>query len=172
VTERQIAWALGHGFVGRPIDTVGALKEGDGAHDEKAVESAARELRAGRNVLLHASLGSSDPRLAAARDLIRRRHMDLEIVARRIGGLLGRTVREILGRAKVPRVAFAGGDSSSYAARALGVESLEMIAPLTPGAPLCRAHAPGSPADGLEIAFKGGQMGTEDYFARLARGGV
>jgi len=171
VTERQIAWALSHGFAGLPVDAARALEDDDGAHDRKTVASAVRELRAGRSVLLHASRGSTDARYAAARKLMKRRHLDLDVVARRIGGLLGRTVREILDRAEVPRVAFAGGDSSSHAARALGVESLEMIAPLTPGAPLCRARAPGSPADGMEIAFKGGQIGTEDYFARLARGG-
>lgn len=171
VTESQIAWALSHGFVGLPVDTVRALEGGEGTHDGHAVASAVQELTAGRNVLLHASRGSSDPRLVAARDLIRRRRLDLDFVARRIGGLLGRTVREILARATVPRTAFAGGDSSSHAARALGVESLEMIAPLTPGAPLCRVNAPGSPADGIEIVFKGGQVGGEDYFARLAGGG-
>jgi uncharacterized protein YgbK (DUF1537 family) len=171
VTERQIAWALSHGFVGLPIDTARALEDGDGAPDQKTVKSAVRELEAGRNVLLHASRGPSDPRYAAARKLMKRHRLDLDVAARRIGGLLGRTVREILDRATVLRVGFAGGDSSSHAARTLGVESLQMIAPLTPGAPLCRARAPGSPADGIEIAFKGGQIGTEDYFARLARGG-
>ena len=34
------------------------------------------------------------------------------------------------------RLCIAGGDTSSYAARALGIEALEMIAPLTPGAPV------------------------------------
>ena len=33
------------------------------------------------------------------------------------------------------------------------------------GAPLCLARAPGSPADGLELNFKGGQVGAPDYFA-------
>ncbi len=45
-----------------------------------------------------------------------------------------------------------------------------MIAPLTPGAPLCRARAPGSALDGLEVNFKGGQVGAEDYFGAAARG--
>ena len=171
ITERQIGWALGHGFVGLLIDTTRALEDGDVAPDRKTVASAVEALKAGHNVLVHTSQGPSDPMLAAARDLIKRRHLDLEIVARRIGGLLGRTVREILDRATVPRLAFAGGDSSSYAARALGIESLEMIAPLTPGAPLCRAHAPGTSVDGTEIVFKGGQVGSVDYFVRLARGG-
>jgi 3-oxoisoapionate kinase len=64
----------------------------------------------------------------------------------------------------------AGGDTSSYSARALGIESVEMIAPLAPGAPLCRARAPGSPIDGLDVNFKGGQVGAVDYFGAVARG--
>jgi uncharacterized protein YgbK (DUF1537 family) len=47
-----------------------------------------------------------------------------------------------------------------------------MIAPLTPGAPLCRAFAPGSPADGLEVVFKGGQVGAENYFGIVKRGKI
>jgi uncharacterized protein YgbK (DUF1537 family) len=66
----------------------------------------------------------------------------------------------------------AGGDTSSYVARALGIEAVEMIAPLAPGAPLCRVRAPASPVDGLEVNFKGGQVGGEDYFGRAARGGI
>ncbi|HEY7077972.1 MAG TPA: nucleotide-binding domain containing protein, partial [Solirubrobacteraceae bacterium] len=68
------------------------------------------------------------------------------------------------------RLCVAGGDTSSHVARALGIEAVEMIAPLAPGAPLCRAHAPGSPADGLEVNFKGGQVGGADYFEVVARG--
>ena len=33
---------------------------------------------------------------------------------------------------------------------ALGIEALEMLAPMLPGVPLCRVHAPGSAAHGLE----------------------
>jgi uncharacterized protein YgbK (DUF1537 family) len=35
---------------------------------------------------------------------------------------------------------------------------------------LCRAYAPGSPLDGREIIFKGGQVGAENYFEILKRG--
>ena len=47
---------------------------------------------------------------------------------------------------------------------------MEMAAPLVPGAPLCRAFAPGSPADGLEVNFKGGQVGPKNYFGILKSG--
>ena len=82
----------------------------------------------------------------------------------------GRVTRSAVEQTGVRRVVFAGGDTSSYAARALGIEALEMIAPLAPGAPLCRAFAPGSPVDRLEVNFKGGQVGGADYFGLVARG--
>jgi uncharacterized protein YgbK (DUF1537 family) len=45
-----------------------------------------------------------------------------------------------------------------------------MIAPFLPGAPLCKAHAPGSPVNGIEINLKGGQVGGDDYFVRMREG--
>jgi uncharacterized protein YgbK (DUF1537 family) len=52
----------------------------------------------------------------------------------------------------------------------MGIEAVEMIAPLAPGAPLCKAYAPGSPFDGLQVNFKGGQVGGEDYFGWVLHG--
>uniref|UniRef100_UPI00313ED071 hypothetical protein n=1 Tax=Dyadobacter sp. OTU695 TaxID=3043860 RepID=UPI00313ED071 len=44
----------------------------------------------------------------------------------------------------------------------MGIKAVEMIATSPPGAPLCRAFAPGSPSGGVEVNFKGGQVGGED----------
>ena len=87
-----------------------------------------------------------------------------------LGTALGLVLRKVLLQAKVRRVCIAGGDTSSFAARAMGIKALEMVAPLVPGAPLCRAFAPGSPADGLEVNFKGGQVGPKNYFGILKTG--
>jgi uncharacterized protein YgbK (DUF1537 family) len=83
---------------------------------------------------------------------------------------LGHVLRGALEQSGVRRVCIAGGDTSSFAARALGIEALEMIAPLTPGAPLCRAHSKYSAVNGLEVVFKGGQVGTENYFGIVKNG--
>lgn len=87
------------------------------------------------------------------------------------GTALGRIAREVANTIAYNRLVIAGGDTSSYAARALGIESVEMIAALVPGAPLCKANAPGSPVDGMEVNFKGGQVGDENYFEVLLNGG-
>jgi uncharacterized protein YgbK (DUF1537 family) len=54
--------------------------------------------------------------------------------------------------------------------QALGLQALVALAPTVPGAALCRAYGTG-PHDGLEIALKGGQMGSEDYFGWIRAGG-
>jgi len=163
VTEGQIAWALAHGFAEVALDPSVLAEAGSaaGAEAAAAAETAA-QLRAGRSVIVHTSRGAVDPRVA-------------ELPGRAgevIGSALGRVVGGAVGRAHPRRLLVAGGDTSSHAARALGVEAVEMIAPLAPGAPLCRVRAPGTPLDGLEVNFKGGQVGAEDYFGAVARGSL
>jgi uncharacterized protein YgbK (DUF1537 family) len=160
VTGRQMAWALARGMVEVRLDTQ-ALAAGHDAEAivRRAAEATVGHLQAGRSVIVHTSTGGDDARVAAAADS-----------ARLFGTALGRVVRSAVGEGGVRRLCVAGGDTSSYLARALGIEAVEMIGPIVPGAPLCRAHAPGSPADGLEVNFKGGQVGGTDYFEVVARG--
>ena len=66
------------------------------------------------------------------------------------------------------RAATTGGDTSYYVAQSLGVEALEAIAPLAPGSPLCRVYGEG--LDGVEMTFKGGQVGTVDFFSQVLKG--
>jgi uncharacterized protein YgbK (DUF1537 family) len=41
---------------------------------------------------------------------------------------------------------------------------------MAPGSPLCLAFADKAPGDGLEIALKGGQMGTAGFFGIVRAG--
>ena len=54
----------------------------------------------------------------------------------------------------------------------LRIDALEMIAPLTPGAPLCRVLAPDRYIDGREVVLKGGQMGGPSFFSQVRAGRV
>jgi uncharacterized protein YgbK (DUF1537 family) len=169
VTEEQIARAMAGGFAGVALDTA-AVAAGD---SERAVEHAAgaavAAFKAGRSVIIHSSLGSADPRLgpttAALAETGAGGHSGPP-PAEVLGRALGRALRAAIERTGARRLVIAGGDTSSYAARALGIEAVEMLAPLTRGAPLCRVRAPGSPADGCEISFKGGQVGAPDFLLR------
>ncbi|MGH8021926.1 MAG: nucleotide-binding domain containing protein, partial [Opitutaceae bacterium] len=86
-----------------------------------------KHLQAGRHVIVHTSRGLADASLAAIG------HRTAELFGRALG-LLARKAVEQTG---IERLVVAGGDTSSHAARALGIEAVEMIAPLSPGAPWC-----------------------------------
>ncbi len=51
----------------------------------------------------------------------------------------------------------------------MGIEAVEMIAPLSPGSPLCKAYSSSTAINHLQIAFKGGQVGKEDFFLMAAK---
>jgi uncharacterized protein YgbK (DUF1537 family) len=69
----------------------------------------------------------------------------------------------------LPRIGFAGGDNSTFAARAMGVRALRFDYRLAPGVAACRVGASGA-LDGLQIMLKGGQLGQPDLYARFAAG--
>lgn len=72
----------------------------------------------------------------------------------------------------VSRGAVAGGDTSGAVTDALAIRALRMHAAITPGAPLCGGLQTIDGGDILEIVLKGGQIGAEDYFGSVRRGGA
>ena len=76
----------------------------------------------------------------------------------------------MLQRAGLRRAVISGGDTSGHASRQLGIHALTALAPTIPGAAIFRAHGDGA-HDGLELALKGGQMGSPDYFGWVRDGG-
>jgi 3-oxoisoapionate kinase len=165
VTSKQIKWALDNGFEEVALDTVAIAQNED--YDLKCyLNKVIQLLNEGRSVIVHTSLGNDDARVKASNDVLANAKSTSEL----FGTVLGRIVREVVPKTNIKRIVIAGGDTSSYAARAMGIEAVEMIAPLSPGAPLCKAYAPNSPIDGLEVNFKGGQVGAEDYFGVVLNG--
>jgi uncharacterized protein YgbK (DUF1537 family) len=168
VTDRQIERALERGFAEVSLDTASLLETTRlEAQLERLVTSAKNDLAAGRSVIIHTSRGPHDPRLAAAKESVGRP----DETTRRLGDILGRILRDAVRGTSVRRVAVVGGDTSGHVAEALDIEALEMTGPLAPGVPLCVAHSADQAVEGLEIAFKGGQVGGEDFFDKLRSGG-
>jgi uncharacterized protein YgbK (DUF1537 family) len=162
VTTGQIAWALKNGFAEVPLNAKKLAAINSAAEIERAINAAIKFLRSGRSVIVHTTRSGLNKRVAA-----KLKNKTAEI----LGAALGEVLRGVLAQSKITRTCIAGGDTSSYAARTLGIEAVEWIASLnTLGAPLCRAHAPGSPVDGREIVFKGGQVGAENYFQTVLKG--
>lgn len=154
VTAGQIEWAKAQGFAEVPLQTQDlTATTGEGLSTGPTVMQIVSLLKEGKSVVVHT--GGVDG-IAVSES------------AKILGTALGNVGRKVGEEIKLKRIVVAGGDTSSYAARAMGIEAVEMTAPLAPGAPLCKACAPGSAVDGVEVNFKGGQVGGEDYFGRAA----
>ncbi len=175
VTDRQIGRAVAQGFAEIPLDTVrlATPEEADG-EIQRGVQEALAVLGAGRSVVLHTGRGPEDPRIGLTADRLRARGFEAEDLGLRsatiLGEALGRILRTVLEETGLPRAATTGGDTSFYMARSLGIEALEVVAPMAPGSPLCRIHTQGTRLHGREIVFKGGQVGTDDFFDRVLKG--
>ncbi|KEO74283.1 four-carbon acid sugar kinase family protein [Anditalea andensis] len=174
VTFDQNRYALKMGFADIALDTEKLVTEGKDFDHSPYVADIYKVLLSGKPVILHTALGNSDTRISLTKNILSEQGLSkiqiAEKTAKIYGEVIGKIIREIAHNIKIHRLVVAGGDTSSYLARALGIEAVEMIAPVVPGAPLCKAYAPGSPIDGMEVNFKGGQVGSEDYFIRIWEG--
>lgn len=156
VTERQIRWARAHGYAAFRLDVEALAHNPEAARP--AIEGAVEALGQGRGAILYTALGPDDRQTSGA--------LDLDAVGRHAGHAL----REVLSRSKVRRAVVAGGDTSGHAGRQLGLYALTIRMPIAPGAPLCRAWSNDPERDGMEVVFKGGQCGKEDFFELVRQG--
>ncbi|MCR6497609.1 four-carbon acid sugar kinase family protein [Shinella sp. CPCC 101442] len=161
-TERQIRHALADGFGGVTLDPLALSGEDNAATIAAAIAAGLNVLETGQSVVLYTALGPSADRGGELDSSIGARH--------RLGRALGRIQSELVARTGLARAVVAGGDTSSHALGEMGIAALTLKMPLpqTPGSPLCVAH--GGPADGLQIALKGGQVGGDDYFSMIRAG--
>jgi uncharacterized protein YgbK (DUF1537 family) len=167
MTASQIQWAGEHGFDCLRAPTADLCRPQTAESTIKGVlERALASLSAARSLVVYTAAGPDDPSIQTTRETLAAGSGNS---AKLLGSALGRIARELLARTGLRRVVVAGGDTSSYATQELGLYGLEMLAELTPGAPLCRGYSEDPKFDGLEIALKGGQMGKADYFG-MARG--
>lgn len=171
-TAAQVAHALAHGFEGIRLDAALAVDEAawDGELG-RATEMALIAVGEGRDPLVFTATGPDDPAVARFNAAIGVSGVPAAVVNERMGSGMGRMLRAVIESARLRRAVISGGDTSGRAAAMLGVDALTAIAPLDPGAPLCRAHGPAGGLAGLEIALKGGQVGQPDFFAAVRSGG-
>lgn len=174
VTAQQIDYALVHGFEEIAIDTPAIAA---GTHDpsySNETKQVIRLLEKGKSVIIHTSKSTQDQRFIQSYNTLKNKGLSptkiQTLTSSLYGEALGSIARHVIATILVKRIVIAGGDTSGVVARTMGIKAVEMIAPLSPGAPLCRAFAPGSPVEGLEVNFKGGQVGGEDYFEVVKRG--
>ena len=174
VTERQIAYAEKIGFELIEINTARLVDDANAdAEVQAVVRSAIKRIEQGANVLLHSSRGPNDERVHATKRAFQGLGYDDADIrlrsGRTLGPKLGGILAGILAECSFQRVAVAGGDTSGYIARTLGITALEAVAPVAPGSPLCKAHANNN-VDGTEFFFKGGQVGKDNVWETMLKG--
>ena len=163
-TERQIRQAKEDGFADIALDPLALVSEDGVSAIDAAVQNGVERLKEGRSVILHTALG---PAADVGGDIDR-----ISGARHALGRALGTILRQMVEREGLSRAVIAGGDTSSHALQELRVDALTTLLPLpqTPGSPLCVAHGNHAPTNGLQIALKGGQVGTDDYFAQIRDG--
>ncbi|MBO9537320.1 four-carbon acid sugar kinase family protein [Herbaspirillum sp.] len=135
------------------------LVDGDMHYMEAAIADIAAGLRGGRNMLACTAGPQGERQLLADAG-----------ASQRLAQACGELLRRLLQAHPLARVGVAGGDTSSYALKALDIWGLSYLGNVSAGVALCRAHADTVHLDGIELMLKGGQMGTADLFELLVRG--
>jgi len=167
VTAKQIQHASENGFDTIRVNSLLVTDERDWNREiKRCIDGALRSLEKGRDILIYTANGPDDPDVKALDDAMRQHKLDREAISHRLGSGLGHMLDHILERTKLTRAVASGGDSSGQACLAMGLSGVTAAAMLEPSAPLCRAISTKLHLDGLEIALKGGQMGSPDFFLR------
>ncbi|NBA75332.1 four-carbon acid sugar kinase family protein [Emticicia sp. ODNR4P] len=155
VTSAQIDWAKQHDFIEIIVDaSLIAQEELSENILQSYIDQAISHIENGKSVMIHTQGGLQE---------------SIPLSSEKLGSALGLIAKKVIESTHLTRLLIAGGDTSSYAARALEIEALEMIAPVVKGAPLCRVYSSNEAINGLEVNVKGGQVGAADYFG-LVRG--
>ncbi len=170
-TAAQIAYALERGFRGIRLDCP-RLVDPERADQEReaALARTLEALERGQSVVLYTARGPDDPAIEETNRRLTQLGLNGTSAVRHLGPQLGRLLRAVLERTRVRRACVAGGDTCGYVAKELGLYALRVAAPISPGAPLCRAYLEGGRFDGLEISLKGGQNGSAAYFDEILQG--
>lgn len=167
ISAQQIKWARDNGFATVRLDAARLLSPRASEAEDEALHAAKQAIERGTPPIVITAEGPSDKAVEAVR---RAAAGDMDTANDLIGRALGRIMRTLVEDLGLRRVVVSGGDTSGRVCEALGIYALEAVAPTIPGAAICRARAKGG-LDGLEIALKGGQMGSPDYFGWVRDGG-
>lgn len=169
-TAAQIDWAEANGFAVVALDAA-AVATGDAEAETRAYESALAALEGGHDPLICSARGPHDPGVARMRAAVARAGVAPQVANGRIGAALGRLLNRLLLETGIRRAVISGGDTSGHACRELGLFAFTALAPTVPGGALFEAHSEDADLHGLQLALKGGQMGSVDYFGWIKRGG-
>jgi uncharacterized protein YgbK (DUF1537 family) len=172
-TAEQIKYAMDHGFEGIRLNT-DLLIDHETGKDERnrVIQLALKFLREGKSIILFSTIGPDDPYIQKTKDKMKSLGIDVNEVGKHLGKQQGLILRELVEITGLKRVCVAGGDTCSYVLRQMDINSVKLLMPIAPAAPLCRAFSDNSTFEGLQVASKGGQIGAPEYFIQVLNGQI
>jgi len=139
-------------------------------HIDQTIAQALNAIERELDPLIYTAAGPTDPAVEKFNQYVKTSKRSSGELNQIIGTALGQVLYQIVVKANLNRAVISGGDTSGFATQQLGIYALSALAPTIPGAAIFKAHANG-PMDGLQLALKGGQMGSHDYFGWVRDGG-
>lgn len=171
ITEIQIQRALEAGFIGIQVPMNELIQPELAQEAQIRLQQEARSvLESGRSVVLYTASGPQDQTIGLIRETLAAQGFKAVTSGRLLGKVLGKLIKELVAETGLSRILIAGGDTSGYITRELGIYALACKAVLEPGGPLCRAYSTEPQVDGLELVLKGGQVGGEHFFEKVRVG--
>ena len=173
LSAQQVDLAVQAGFVEVVLDVCTWLAQRDQALADMA-QAIVSAWQSGRSVVVHTARGTGDVRIGQLRERLMASGLSQAQAVlqggRLVGECLGELTERVLQTVEVPRLLLSGGDTSSAIMQRLGPQALQVLARLAPGAPLCKLLSDKPHLRQLEVALKGGQMGSADFFVQALRG--
>lgn len=172
LSAEQIQHALDAGFVEVAVNAAELISDAQPTR-KQLIQEIEHALATGRSVMVHTVMGGGDPRVRQVREVLESQGHD-PLSARQSSGMLlareiGIVVAEVVRRCPVERLLVSGGDTSSQVAKALAPDAIVVKSLFVRGAPLCKTvYTDGRP--GMEVCFKGGQLGQREFFTQALRG--
>lgn len=170
-TAEQIARAIDAGFEPCRVDVLRIVDPGTRASEiAQVIEAADRALRERRDAIIFTARSPDDPAIHRLSQHCEATGSSMAEAQQALGGALGEIVLGLTQRHALPRLVFAGGDTSGRIVDHLPIVALEATSPLARGSPICRAYSADARFDAMELVLKGGQVGDSDFFVSAKAG--
>jgi uncharacterized protein YgbK (DUF1537 family) len=168
VTGRQIRWAAENAFTEVPVSPEKLLDPALNAAEIERVAGGCRQaILQNRSVIAHTAAGPEDPRIVELHKVADSLSLTPDRANRVLGDALGEIALQVLGTVPLRRLVIVGGDTAGRVQQHLQVRALQVARSIGIAAPLCYLYSANPELNGLEVAFKGGQIGTTDYFGHV-----
>jgi uncharacterized protein YgbK (DUF1537 family) len=171
MSATQIQWARANGFATERLDIAKCLDPQQvDAEIARLVERALASIAQNISPIVFSAEGPDDPAVLNFDATAAAAQMPKSDATARIGQVLAEVMRQILDGSNIRRIVVAGGDSSGAVGSHLGIRALTVDAGMAPGVPLCRAWSDETKRDGLQVALKGGQLGSPSFYGQVRSG--